>query len=82
MDSNIEVQITDWKEFHCFRLLLTPRNAEGQQIEVMLHATALVDLIEKCSTALCKWQYETTGYLIQQKTGLSEEEARRRGFIA
>ena len=46
------------------------------------HASALVELIHECSTALCAWQTQTTTHLICQKTGLSEEEARRQGIIA
>ena len=76
----IEVAITDPEEFHCFRLTLNPKS--GERIEVMLHASALVELIHECSTALCAWQTQTTTYLICQKTGLSEEEARRQGIIA
>jgi hypothetical protein len=78
----IRVEITDATEFHCFRMVLNPRSAPGQQIEVMLHATALVDLIHQCSLALCAWQKQTTTALILEKTGLSEDEAREKGLIA
>lgn len=79
---SITVEITDASEFHCFRMLLRPKSAPGQQIEIMLHARALVDLIHECSTALCAWQAQTTSELIQRITGLSEEEARKQGLIA
>jgi hypothetical protein len=36
------------------------------RIEVMLHARSLVDLIHKCSIALCEWQSQTTGYLLDR----------------
>jgi hypothetical protein len=78
---NIQVDITDAGEFHCFRLTFRPPG-EPRNIEIMLHASALVDLIHECSTALCQWQKETTTYLICQKTGMTEEEARREGLIA
>ena len=39
------------------------------QIEIMLHARSLVDLIHKCSEALCDWQQQTTGYLIDLVKG-------------
>jgi hypothetical protein len=81
-ESNIQIEITDALEFHCFRLVLNPRSAPGQQIEIMLHARALVDLIHQCSSALCDWQAQTTSELIQRMTGLSEEECRKNGLIA
>jgi hypothetical protein len=78
----IQVQLTDATEFYCFRMLLRPRSAPNQHIEIMLHAYALVDLIHECSTALGAWQKQTTIDLLQQKTGLSEEELRQSGLIA
>jgi hypothetical protein len=80
-ESNIRVEITDPSEFHCFRLVLNPRSAPEQQIEIMLHARALVDLIHQCSSALCDWQAQTTSQLICRITGLTEEEAREQGLI-
>jgi hypothetical protein len=80
MSKPIEVEITDASEFHCFRLLLHPPS--GEKIEIMLHARSLVDLIHQCSTALCDWQKQTTTMLICQKTGFTEEEARKAGLIA
>jgi len=79
---SIQVEITDAREFHCFRLILSPASAPEQQIEIMLHARSLVDLIHQCSTALCEWQAQTTSELIQRMTGLSEQEARQKGLIA
>lgn len=48
----------------------------------MLHASALVDLIHKCSLALSKWQQQTVEELIQRITGLTGDELRERGLIA
>jgi hypothetical protein len=79
MTSNIEVDITDASEFHCFRLVFNP--ATGERIEILLHAASLVDLTHKLSLVLCEWQRQTTEHLICQKTGLSAEEARERGLI-
>lgn len=114
---NIQVEITDISELHCFRLVLNPKSAplgevssccgalvlpvnESQficaacaqkcdvevpghaKIEIMLHARSLVDLIHKCSLALCEWQRQTTVQLICERTGLTEEQAREKGFIA
>jgi len=76
----IQVEITDATEFHCFRMVLRPPS--GEQIEIMLHARSLVDLIHQCSVALCEWQTQTTTMLICQKTGFTEEEARKSGLIA
>lgn len=78
----ITVEITDATEFYCFRMAIRPRSAPGATIEIMLHAHALVDLIHECSTALCAWQAQSTREILQQKTGLSEDELRRRGMIA
>jgi hypothetical protein len=113
---NIQVEMTDASEFHCFRLVLNPKSAPAgdlsaccgvpalpnmkggllcaacgndcdiavpshARMEVMLHARSLVDLIHKCCLALCDWQKQTTTQLICQKTGLSEEEARKAGLI-
>jgi len=80
MNKPIQVEITDASEFHCFRLLLSPPS--GEKIEIMLHARALVDLIHECSAALCGWQKHTTTVLICQKTGMTEDEARKAGLIA
>jgi hypothetical protein len=63
---NIQVDITDASEFHCFRLTLNPTSAPGERIEIMLHARSLVDLIHKCSLALSDWQAETTDYLLKK----------------
>jgi len=67
---NIQVEITDASEFHCFRLTLNPKSAPGERIEIMFHARSLVDLIHKSSLALCDWQAQNTEYLIQK---LNEE---------
>jgi hypothetical protein len=67
---NIRVEITDPSEFHCFRLLLNARAAEEHPdrhpVEIMLHARSLVDLIHKCSMALCDWQKANTDYLLDR----------------
>ena len=76
----IRIEITDPEEFHCFRMTLQPPS--GEQIEIMLHAASLVELIHEGSVALCTWQRETSSRLIQQLTGLSEQEARQAGLIA
>jgi len=39
----------------------------------MLHARSLVDLIHKCSLALCDWQAQTTGHLIELLTADAED---------
>lgn len=64
-NSNIQVEITDASEFHCFRIVLNPQSAPGERIELMFHARALVDLIHQCSLALCDWQAQTTGDLLR-----------------
>ncbi len=121
-NSNIQVEITDASEFHCFKLTLNPKGtpdhapcsqcceavllpvgdregtmhyeceacgkpcdampAPNARIEVMLHARSLVDLIHKCSLALCDWQSQTAEHLICQITGLDAKEAREKGLIA
>jgi hypothetical protein len=60
------VEITDPSEVHCFRLVINPRSAPGQQIEIMLHATQLVDLLHKGSVALSEWQHRSTTYLLER----------------
>jgi len=106
-NANIQVEITDTHEFHCFRLVLNPafkecQNCEGRGsvmiprslyvheedhfdehdcdtcrgegkvrvagagLEIMLHARSLVDLIHKCSLALCDWQAQTSAALIEK----------------
>jgi hypothetical protein len=67
---NIVVEITDVQEFHCFKLILNPKadatGKEAPQLEIYLHARSLVDLIHKCSSALCDWQKSTTDYLLER----------------
>lgn len=63
-NSNIQVELTDASEFHCFRIVLNPRS--GERIELMLHARSLVDLIHKCSLALCDWQAQTSADLLRR----------------
>lgn len=68
-NSNILIEITDAREFHCFRLVLHPQgmpDGSHPRIEIMLHGRSLVDLIHKCSLALCDWQAQTTGYLLER----------------
>ena len=74
----IQVDITDAGEFHCFRLTLNPQAGPAERIEVMFHATALVELIHKCSTALCEWQNRTTEDLLARSgvQPLTEEQYR------
>jgi hypothetical protein len=43
--------------------------AAGTGLEIMLHARSLVDLIHKCSFALCEWQAYRAAYLIERLTG-------------
>lgn len=76
----IRIEITDPAEFHCFRMTLNSQS--GEKIEIMLHATSLVDLLHEGSLALCAWQRETSSRLIRARTGLSEQEARQAGLIA
>lgn len=66
MSDNIQVEITDLSEPHCFRLVFNPRSAPGEHIEIMLHATQLVDLLHKGSVALSEWQHQTTQYLLDR----------------
>jgi hypothetical protein len=63
---NIQIEVTDAREFHCFRLVLNPQSEPGERIEIMLHARSLVDLIHKCSLALCDWQAQTTEDLMKR----------------
>ena len=63
---NIKVELTDASEVHCFRLTLNPKSAPGEKIEIMFHARSLVDLIHKCSLALCDWQAKNTDYLLKK----------------
>lgn len=69
-NQNIQIEITDASEFHCFRLVLNARAAEEDPnrhpIEIMLHARSLVDLIHKASLALSDWQAQTTGFLLER----------------
>lgn len=74
---HIRVEITDAREFHCFKLVLNPEGpaynppevtATAPRIEIMLHARSLVDLIHKCNEALCDWQKQTTEYLLEKYT--------------
>lgn len=65
-NDSIQVEVTDPSEFHCFKLTLNPKSAPDQKIEIMLHATQLVDLIHKASMALCDWQQQTSRYLLQR----------------
>ncbi len=103
-NSKILVEITDPREFHCFKLVLNPKghhpdcaaamvpdapcdrdcgtSGNGARLEIMFHATALVDLIHKASLALCEWQRQNSQMLILELTGLSEDEARKAGLIA
>ena len=62
--SAFSVEITDPHEFHCFRLVIRP--PEQHEIEIMLHARSLVELIHQCSIALCEWQAETSAELIDK----------------
>jgi len=79
-DSAIQIEITDSSAFHCFGLKLTSQ--EGTKIEIMLHATQLVDLLHKGNLALSEWQRMTTQELILRMTGMNEETARKNGLIA
>lgn len=42
---------------------------KGMRMEIMLHATSVVDLIHKLSCALCEWQGQTSRYLLDRLTG-------------
>ena len=69
-NQHIRVETTGPDEFHCFRLVMgakpDPLAVDRREIEIMLHATDLVDLIHKASIALCEWQHEGTQYLLQK----------------
>jgi hypothetical protein len=45
-----------------------PDGERDHRIEIMLHARSLVDLIHKCSLALCDWQAQSTAYLLDALT--------------
>jgi hypothetical protein len=79
---NIQVEITDAHEFHCFRLVLNPQatpDGDTPRIEVMFHARSLVDLIHKCNVALCEWQHQTTGYLLELAANAARSDAVTKG---
>ncbi len=86
MNSQIQIEITDPSEFHCFKLTLNPRAQLGDdrtpRIEIMLHAAALVDLIHKCSLSLCEWQKHSSEDLLKRLTGMSVDEMRAKGIVA
>ena len=83
---NIQVEVTNPEEFYCFKLVLNPKSEMSERcevhgrmridcgcpprIEIMLHARSLVDLIHKCSLALCDWQADRSEYLIEKLTGV------------
>lgn len=76
--SQIRVEMTDSRERHCFRVVfktrLNPNSPADHEVEILLHATSLVELIHSASTALCKWQHETSGYLLERLTGVQERK--------
>lgn len=82
-NANIQVEITDAREFHCFKLVLNPEGPPfnpleptktAPRIEIMLHARSLVDLIHKCNEALCDWQKQTTDYLLDRIYKVTPED--------
>jgi hypothetical protein len=69
----IRVEVTDASEWHCFRLVLSPTN--GEPIEIMFHARALVELIYKCSLAYAQWMTQAVGNIMPHLIrSLSPEE--------
>ncbi len=74
------VEISESGDAYCASCRKPLGNAPSR-IEIMLHARSLVDLIHKCSLALCDWQVETTTGLILKLTRMDVEEARKKGLI-
>ncbi|MGH9343141.1 MAG: hypothetical protein ACRD3Y_04575 [Bryobacteraceae bacterium] len=60
----IEVQITDESEMHCLKIIFQARNVE-QPLEVFLHTTQAIDLINKLSLAICELHHRDSELLLR-----------------
>lgn len=68
----IRVEVTGVHEAQCFRLVFMAAPEPGEErypIEIMLHATQLVELLHKGNVALSEWQHAGTEYLLERLLG-------------
>ena len=80
MGAVIKCEMTDATELHCFKLTL--QNVQGQRVEILLHATSLLELIGACSRAFLEWGRVNSERMICMITRLTPEQARARGLLA
>ena len=68
---NIEVLLTDAKQFHCFKLVfrMLPEGAQERiPLEIFLHTTQAIDLFSKLATQLAAYMQQASAELLEIKT--------------
>lgn len=77
-DPNIEVQLTDDKVLHCFKVIYhiqIENHPEREPLEIYLHATQAFDLFHKLGTVLMEYFAQTSAELLLKV--FDQHEARR-----
>jgi hypothetical protein len=69
MPDPIQVQITDESEAHCLKLVFQARNAE-QPLEIFLHTTQAIHLVEKLSMTICELHRRDSEQILKHKFGV------------
>jgi hypothetical protein len=65
----IQVHMTDESEAHCLKLVFQARNAE-QPLEIFLHTTQAIHLVEKLSMTICELHRRDSEQILKHKFGV------------
>lgn len=71
-EPNIEVQLTDESEFHCFKLIFRAKHesmAEGERLplEIYLHTTQAIELFSQLAVKLSEYMHKASAELLEIK---------------
>ena len=64
----IDVQLTEESEAHCLKIVFKSQNFD-QPLEIFLHTTQAIDLVQKLSLAICELHHRDSELLLHLKTG-------------
>lgn len=63
----IRVEITGESVAHCLKIVLRARNAD-EPLEIFLHTTQAIDLVQKLSLAICELHHRDSRLLLEIKS--------------
>jgi hypothetical protein len=73
--SSIDVELTDESEAHCLKLIFRAKNVD-QPLEIFLHTTQAIHLVQKLSLKICELHHRDSEMLLRMKEAEKERKER------